>query len=102
MTEVDSKTSTTVREMPPIKIDSQAQTVQQHISPYISSEQLRNESGQPSATWFIFPFSPTSRLYAHSEQAGQIPGIDPELELEFQAWDMLSDESFNSFEQNLD
>lgn len=95
-------------------IDSGTQTVVEVASPYINSAPMDVDRpwGQPPASHHVFFFvddtlrsqliSDTEEIiYASSHHAEYPLEIEPQLDLEFQVWDILSDEALLNFERDL-
>jgi hypothetical protein len=97
-----------------VRIDSRTETVIEAACPYMTSApvDLDYHWGQPPASHYVFivvgdtlrgqPISDIKEIYVSSHHMEYPPVIESQLDREFQAWDMLSDEALVSFEQELD
>jgi hypothetical protein len=104
MTKTDSRTKTALdMESPYMDIEPSGL--------YMTSESKRSAWGQPPISHYVFTVvdgalhgqlvSQESDVYA-SLSAECLFVVEPQLDLEFQAWDTLSDEALIDFEQQLD
>jgi len=95
------------------RIDSRTETVVKVASSYITSAPIEDDRwGQPPASQYVFTLvgdtlhgqliSGTEEVHVPSRSLEYLPIIDPQLDMEFQAWDMLSDEALMNFERELD
>jgi hypothetical protein len=97
-----------------IKVDSRTETVIEAGSPYVTSApvDLDYHWGQPPASHYVFivvgdtlrgqPISNDRGVYVSSYHGECLPVIESQLDEEFQAWDILSDEALVNFERDLD
>ena len=97
-----------------IRLDSRTETFMAAASPYVTSAPMDPDYhwGQPPASHYVFivvgdtlrgqPISDIKEVCVASHRMGYPPVVESQLDEEFQAWDMLSDEALMNFEQERD
>jgi hypothetical protein len=71
-------------------------TIRAYVETYMPTVSVRGRPSPPQA------FDEALRKVSVPLPAERVPIIDPQLDIELQAWDVLSDEALKNFERELD